>query len=153
MTSAPSRRHDDRFGVLALLAAGSLGMLALGTVELWSERARVPVDADIEILLLLLSSAPIGVMTSACKLVSRRRGRAASAGRVLLVVAAVLIVQGALFGASSALAQEVGCGRDRDDWCGFGSGIFGAIALAAGAAAGGTGAVLWLLTRRTARST
>lgn len=164
MTSAPPLGEDHRLGILALLAAGSLGMVALGTIEVWSERAWAHVDADSGVLWLLLGVAPIGVMISTWLLVYRRlvmrgtpalavggrTGRAALTGWVLLTVAAVLILQAVLFGASSALVQEIGCGQAGDDWCGFGSGIFGAIAVAVGGTVGMIGAVLWLVTRRTA---
>ena len=164
MTSAPPLGEDHRLGILALLAAGSLGMVALGTIEVWSGRAWSHLDADSGILWLLLGVAPIGVMISTWLLVYRRlvmrgtpalavggrTGRAALTGWVLLTVAAVLILQAVLFGASSALVQEIGCGQAGDDWCGFGSGIFGAIAVAVGGTVGMIGAVLWLVTRRTA---
>ena len=163
MTLAPPLGEDHRLGLLALLAAGSLGMLALGTIEVWSERARGHVGADSGTLMLLLGVAPFAVMISTCLLVHRRlvrRGtpalavggrtrRAALTGWVLLTIAAVLILQAVLFGASSALVQEIGCGHAGDDWCGFGSGILGAIAFAVGGTVGMIGAVLWLLTRRT----
>jgi hypothetical protein len=164
MPNASSLSEDDRPRVLLWLVAGSLGMVALGSVEVWGERVGGHVDAGSRGLLLLLGLAPIGVMIGAWFLVHRRlvrRGtpalaaggraaRAALAGWVLLTIAAVLILQSVLFGASSALVQEIDCGVDRDDWCGFGSGIFGVIAFAVGGALGMIGSVLWLITRRTA---
>ena len=161
MTPASLLSEDDRPRVLRWLVAGSIGMVVLGTIEVWSERARGHVDADSGLLLLLLALAPIDVMISTCVLVHRRLvrrgtpalavgglvGRAALAGWVLLTIAAVLILQSVLFGASSALVQEIGCGLDSDDWCGFGSGIFGVIAFAVGGALGMIGSVLWLVTR------
>lgn len=164
MTSAPPLDEDHRLGILGLLAAGSLGMIALGTIEVWSGRARGHVDADSGILWLLLGVAPISVMISTWLLAYRRlstRGTpalavggrlrsTALAGWVLLTVAAVLLLQAVLFGASSALVQEIGCGHAGADWCGFGSGIFGAIAVAVGGTVGMIGAALWLVTRRRA---
>ena len=71
----------------------------------------------------------------------------------LIAVGAVLVVQAVLFGASSALVQQVGCGGAGDDWCGFGSGVLGAMAFAVGVVVAVVGAVLWSVTRRAAART
>jgi len=154
----------DRLLVLPLLVVGGVGMVVLGTVEAWAQRASGHVDADSPVVLALLAGAPLGVMVGAWSFVHRRlvtrgtpalavggrTGRVALAGWALLTVAAVLVVQGVLFAVSSALVGMIGCGSSDDDWCGFGSAIFAVLTLAAGSTCGVIGSVLWLVTRRAA---
>ena len=149
---------------LPFLAAGALGMIVLGTIEIWAERADIFREGDEVILFLVLLASPVVVMITAWLLVQARlteRGTpalhaggrirtAALAGWALLSMAVVCIAQAIMFGASSALVGYIGCGTGGNDWCGLASGVFGAVAVGVGGTLGLVGSALWAATRRRA---